>query len=406
MHLCLAVSLLILESIVRTILYPFYRPDKATPQVKAYNKRSLTPNEMGARELIESEGFVCEEHIVRTVDGYVLTLQRIRAAEAGQGGQGRAPHHPVLFMHGLMMNSEVWLLNGLDSLPMRMALAGRDVWLGNSRGNKYGCVHDKLSPSEPAFWDYCLDDMAQKDLPASIDHILRVTGSPRLSYVGFSNGTAQLFACLASCPGVCEKIGTFVALSPALAIRWTANKLANAIINAHLSFVFLLFGEREMLPSALTWQRMLGERRWASFIDGCLQFLFAWDCSELQNERKHLYYAHLYSYSSTKSVVHWFQMIRDSRFQMYDPLHHRSLSHAPRLIPGYDVAKISPKVRIAVFAGERDSIIDAERLRAALPRHATLEFIPRYEHLDPLWAKNANDLYDKVLSVLAEEKKE
>lgn len=223
--------------------------------------------DMSARELIELEGYTCEEHIVRTPDGYFLNLQRIRAkggvtprkkprpsgahagsssfAEVGSGAGGdarasastsgmtgsgageaeaaRAPG-PVLFMHGLMMNSEVWLLNGKDSLPFLAAEEGHDVWLGNNRGNKYGSRHETLDTRDTKFWNFSLDEFARFDVPAMLDYILGVTGKPKCAYVGFSNGTAQMFASLAIYPELERRVSVFVALSPAFTIQWMTNR--------------------------------------------------------------------------------------------------------------------------------------------------------------------------------------
>lgn len=56
-----------------------------------------------------------------------------------------------------------------DSMAFTLAEAGYDVWLGNTRGNKYSCKHRKLKPSEEAFWDFSMDQMALYDMPDSIE---------------------------------------------------------------------------------------------------------------------------------------------------------------------------------------------------------------------------------------------
>jgi hypothetical protein len=45
-----------------------------------------------------------------------------------------------------------------------------------------------LKPTEEAFWDFSIDHLALHDLPDAVSYILKVTGAPSLSYIGFSQG--------------------------------------------------------------------------------------------------------------------------------------------------------------------------------------------------------------------------
>lgn len=51
-----------------------------------------------------------------------------------------------------------------------------DVWLLNWRGNRYSNRHRKLSPDDPEYWNFTLDDFVEYDLPAFINFILQKTG--------------------------------------------------------------------------------------------------------------------------------------------------------------------------------------------------------------------------------------
>lgn len=57
------------------------------------------------QEMVQSRGYICEEHKVTTKDGYVLSLQRIPLGRAGGQKGNRVP---VLLQHGLLMVSDLF----------------------------------------------------------------------------------------------------------------------------------------------------------------------------------------------------------------------------------------------------------------------------------------------------------
>eukprot|EP00166_Cyanidium_caldarium_P001087 ctg_1481.g431 len=96
--------------------------------------------EANARELVEVRGYPCEEHVVETEDGYLLTVFRIPHGRRGDDiPQAR---RPVLLMPGFMESCEIWVCRASHlALPFLLAERGFDVWLANLRGSKYGCYH-------------------------------------------------------------------------------------------------------------------------------------------------------------------------------------------------------------------------------------------------------------------------
>ncbi len=97
-----------------------------------------------------------------------------------------------------------------------LAEAGYDVWLGNNRGNKYSKKHMTIPSHSRAFWNFSIDEFAWYDIPDSIEYILEVTEEKSVSYVGFSQGTAQAFAALSIWPKLNQKVDVFIALAPAM----------------------------------------------------------------------------------------------------------------------------------------------------------------------------------------------
>ena len=63
-------------------------------------------------ELIRSKGYPCEDHTVTTVDGFILSLQRI---PHGKQNSEKLASRPVAFLqHGLLDSSATWVENSAN----------------------------------------------------------------------------------------------------------------------------------------------------------------------------------------------------------------------------------------------------------------------------------------------------
>jgi len=104
---------------------------------------------------------------VQTEDGYLLTLFRIPGRK---GDKSSKP--PVFFQHGILDSADGWVVHKRDKSPAFVAAdAGYDVWLGNSRGNKYSRRHVEFNPAQSRFWNYDWQEMGKYDLIANLDYI-------------------------------------------------------------------------------------------------------------------------------------------------------------------------------------------------------------------------------------------
>lgn len=351
-------------------------------------------------------GYEAEEHVVQTKDGYLLGLHRLhRKKDEKAEGNNPTNKRVVYLHHGLLMNSEVWvcLTDEQRCLPFRLVELGYDVWLGNNRGNKYSKKSILWSPSAPVFWNFSMDQFAFHDIPDSIEYILSVTAQPSLSYIGFSQGTAQAFATLSIHPTLNRKVDVFIALAPAMAPAGLSNGVVDALIKASPDVLFLAFGRRSLLSSTAMWQSILYPPIFVRIIDIALSFLFDWTGANISTVQKLAAYPHLYSSTSTKSVVHWFQIIRNKSFQMYDddvgPM--ISIAAKARYYKPVKFPTKNIKTPIALVYGGADSLVDIEVMRKELPRHTTATAIPHYEHLDFLWAKDVDEqVFPHVFSAL------
>jgi len=352
---------------------------------------------MNFMELAHHYGYKCEEHYVHTKDGYILGVHRIPPKDR----QHTTFQGVVFLQHGFMQNSESWIVRGpAKALPFILADFGYDVWLGNNRGNKYSYKHTTYSAHEEEFWNFCLDDFANSDLPAMFEHVLAVTGVKSLSYIGFSQGTAQAFAAFSTNEKLTEKIKLFVALAPATRVYQLSNPIVAALTTSRPDLVFLLLGKKALLSETLFWRRVLAPHSFVALIDFSLKYLFKWSTSELDPLEKELMYSHLYSYSSVKCLVHWFQITRTSRFQMYDgtvsPVHNSYLHY---VLPAYQPSKI--KCPMAIFYGGKDTVPDMKYLLNEVPPSTFIHKEDNYEHLDLIWAASAPErIFKKVVEVL------
>nr|CAD7265972.1 unnamed protein product [Timema shepardi] len=63
-------------------------------------------------ELVRKSGYPCEEHLVVTEDGYILTVHRIPIGRVPSNQINLRP--PVLLVHGILSTSDCWMLTPPD----------------------------------------------------------------------------------------------------------------------------------------------------------------------------------------------------------------------------------------------------------------------------------------------------
>ena len=173
-----------------------------------------------------------------------------------------------------------------------------------------------------------------------------------------------------------------------------ASGIVASFVKTSPEVLYLAFGRKAILSSTTMWEAILYPALLCWFIDKSLRFLFGWTAKNITEYQKLAAYPHLYSFTSTKSVVHWFQIIRTGAFQMFDdevqaPL---SVSNATKY---YKVAKFPTrniKTPIVLLYGGSDSLVDIGVMLKELPKHTVATEIPHYEHLDFLWAADVDRL--------------
>lgn len=119
----------------RALFYWFGGRGKDQTEEKRASDRVLRAKDF--EDLCRIHGYIHEEHVVLTKDGYLLGLHRLPGRRGEKRDRpGTSTGKPVVYLHhGLLMNSEVWvcLTDPERSLAFVLAEQGYDVWLGNNR---------------------------------------------------------------------------------------------------------------------------------------------------------------------------------------------------------------------------------------------------------------------------------
>ena len=78
----------------------------------------------------------------------------------------------------------------------------------------------------PAFYNFDFEDMGTKDLPAMINFVTQLTGQEKVSYIGHSEGTTQMFIGSSMLPDYfASKINLFIAYAPVARLDNTMSNL-------------------------------------------------------------------------------------------------------------------------------------------------------------------------------------
>ena len=165
------------------------------------------------------------------------------------------------------------------------------------------------------------------------------------------------------------------------------------------------------MSSVPAWQSLLYPPVFSAAITASLRWLFNWHSANIDELQKLAAYPHLYSSASVKSVVHWFQIMRNAKFQMYDDDVQRVMlirraakpsgvtAYAPARFPTRNI--VSP---IVLLYGDADSLVDVDVMLHELPKRNTqARRLRGYEHLDVIWGDNVHkDVIPHVVSALRE----
>lgn len=169
-----------------------------------------------------SEKFPLKDYSIQTKDGYILKLKRIPNPNSSKP--------PVFLQHGILNTSDIFLLGDhQNNLAYILSNAGYDVWLGNTRGNRYCRKHVSLSPEQKEFWNYNLQEIATIDIKSSLDFVLGETNKKDLHYIGHSQGTTVSLILLSEVPEYNSIIKSATLLAPVAFMGGLATRRRNML---------------------------------------------------------------------------------------------------------------------------------------------------------------------------------
>ena len=355
------------------------------PKEKKEDKMILLDEKRNIEEIITSKGYKCETHFVTTEDGYKLKIFRIPGNKNIIDRKEANNLPPVLLQHGIFDSSDGWVCNGEEhSIPFILAKNNFDVWLSNSRGNKYCKEHEIYDSTSFEFWQFSFHDMGLYDIPAVINYIKTVnTSNEKIIYIGHSQGTTLMFS------GLIEKydfyknnIKLFVALAPIARLSYLDSTLLSLLSKISVHKLMKQIGIYEICPNTEGTKKILNFMdKYANGLTNFFVGLLSDEDSKKCNNKNAMsvYLNHYPCGCSLKCLIHFVQIIENKKFIYFDykkeanfHIYHQSEP------PEYDLSKIKD-IPIMLIGGDKDKLSTREDIR---------------------WLKNElkeNVIYDKIL---------
>ncbi|KAK3184446.1 hypothetical protein Dsin_031732 [Dipteronia sinensis] len=347
------------------------------------------------KSMVESQGYICQEHTVTTKDGYILSIQRMPKALSGKP----ADKPPVLLQHGLMMVNQ--------SLAFILADNGYDVWISNTRGTKYSRGHTSLTPNDPAYWEWSWDELVAYDLPACVQFVHDQTGQ-KLHYVGHSLGTLIAFAAFSQ-DKLMDMIRSAVLLSPIAHLGEMSSPLGKTAADAFLAEDLYWLGLHEFAPRGEAVAKLLEDicQDPGNNCSNLMNSFTGQNCC-LNSSRTNVFLEHEPQSTATKNMIHVAQMVRKGTIAKYDyGSEDANMNHYGQPTPPvYDMTGIPNDFPLLLSYGGKDYLSDVDDVQILLENledhHSNklvVQYREDYAHADFVFGVNANKVvYDPMMA--------
>ncbi|WJX28746.1 hypothetical protein P8452_17428 [Trifolium repens] len=287
---------------------------KALYTINEFSASSPVINDGICKNIVEIQGYTCEEHKVTTEDGYILSLHRIPTTQYNKKGT----RLPVLIQHDLFC----------------------------------------------AYWDWSWDELASYDLPASVQYVYNYTRQ-KIHYVGHSQGTLIAFAALSQ-GKLLNMLRSTALLSPIAHMNLIPSELTKAFADLFLANDVYWLGLREFIPNVdveTKFVQGICNTLNLNCADLILPLLTGPNCC-INSSRIDFYLDHEPQPTATKNLIHFSQMIRTGQIAKYDyndeiqnMLHY---GYGQRVPPIYDITKIPSEFPLFLGYGGKDYLSDVQ----------------------------------------------
>ncbi|XP_059079297.1 gastric triacylglycerol lipase-like isoform X2 [Tigriopus californicus] len=360
-------------------------------------------------EMVKKYGYKCEEHEYQTSDGYVNVLHRLLPQQPES-----LARKAVFLQHGLLGTSADFVMGSPEkSLGYILVDNGFDVWLGNARGNIYSRKHINLSINSDAYWDFSFDEMGMFDLPAAIHYILdRNTNSTQLDYIGHSMGTTMFWVAMDQNESWMKaRIRMMFALAPVAQVQHIRSPIRLlAPFSNQVEFLFRILGIRQFEPTTTAMQLfekyVCDETMFQlKLCEDALFLLCGFDQKQMNLTLLPIILGHEPGGTSTKTIIHFAQMVSSKAFRKFDLGYFGNLKHYGQSSPPkYQLRSVA--LPVTLLWSDNDWLADpqdVDQLVKTLPNIQESYHVPmpEFNHIDFLWGLNATEyVYKKILLTL------
>lgn len=227
----------------------------------------------------------------------------------------------MILQHGIVDSADYALAQDDLSMAFIFADKGYDIWLPNTRGNKYSRSHLTMTPYQKEFWDFSFYEMVQ-DTKAVIEYVLYISRTFKVGYIGHSQGTSSMFTALGTDRTWFEqRVNIFIALAPVTRLQNVGSTLLRILFkNSWILNFFESLGFRELAGSNFITRTIFRTGcGWVPLICKAYDYFTANSHPGVEFKKyMQTYFAHYPAGTSMKSVKHYVQIHKAGKFQLYD----------------------------------------------------------------------------------------
>lgn len=226
----------------------------------------------------------------------------------------------VIYWHGFMASSDDAICDGDVSLAFVLADAGFDVWLPNTRGNVHSKNHRFCDEEQKEFWDFSFEEVADYDLPSTIEFVLKTTGNQKVSYIGHSFGNTIMFAALSEkVEWYRERLNLFVAVAPTTQLNNVISKIIKSAAGNALVHKLLESNDKGVYTHPKAESKLMAFFLKAiNYDDVALDMVTDDHPDKILDSTKITWLGHFPCGTSAKSLQHTLQIVEDSNFARFN----------------------------------------------------------------------------------------